>query len=229
MKPKIVCLCGSTKFKKAYEEANKSESLKGNIVLSVGCFTHHDKLDLEKDQKQGLDDLHKKKIDMADEILVLNVKGYIGDSTKSEIKYAKEVGKTIRYLEDPKWYGDGTDEDLGDVKLDMVELEDIFSTIRKSFDSDQLKKNIIKTLNSKIKENNEKSVKIINLLLWKLTNLAIEEFKGLPSLEVENSSTWTSYFNSGEIRMISDYIVEATSFLGHKNNIWSDIGRSVSL
>lgn len=50
--------------------------------------------------KEMLDDMHKRKIDMADEIFVINVGGYIGGSTKSEIKYAKEHGKTVRYLEE---------------------------------------------------------------------------------------------------------------------------------
>ena len=46
-----------------------------------------------------LDDMHKRKIDMADEIFVINVGGYIGESTRSEIKYAQATGKPVRYLE----------------------------------------------------------------------------------------------------------------------------------
>lgn len=49
--------------------------------------------------KEMLDDMHKRKIDMADEIFVINVGEYIGSSTRSEIEYAKATGKEIRYLE----------------------------------------------------------------------------------------------------------------------------------
>ena len=49
--------------------------------------------------KEMLDDMHKRKIDLADEIFVINVGGYIGESTKSEIEYAKSMGKKINYLE----------------------------------------------------------------------------------------------------------------------------------
>lgn len=103
-KPKIICLCGSTKFKHAFEIANKRETLKGNIVLSVGCFPHFDNEESPEDYlgtetKKMLDDLHKRKIDLADEVLVLNVGGYVGESTKSEIEYSLKIGTPIRYLE----------------------------------------------------------------------------------------------------------------------------------
>lgn len=98
--PKIVCLCGSTKFMHAFQQANLTETVGyGNIVLSVGCNTKSDAgLQLGADTKKRLDDLHKRKIDLADEILVLNVGGYIGESTQSEIEYAEALGKPIRYL-----------------------------------------------------------------------------------------------------------------------------------
>lgn len=97
--PKIVCLCGSTKFKDEYIKANRDETLKGHIVLSVGLFGHHEKLDMDGPTKKMLDKLHLQKIDLADEILVLNVGGYIGSSTKNEIEYAKYKNKNIRFLE----------------------------------------------------------------------------------------------------------------------------------
>ena len=100
--PTIVCLCGSTKFLAAYEKANRDETLVRKIVLSIGfCLPHERGRDkASKDNlKQDLDTLHKRKIDLADEILVLNVGGYIGESTRSDIKYATKRGKTIRYLE----------------------------------------------------------------------------------------------------------------------------------
>jgi len=124
MKTKVVCLCGSTKFKKEFEQIAMEESLKGNIVLSVGCFAHHDEIRLSKGEKKDLDELHKKKIDMADEIIIINVEGYVGESTKNEIKYSKKNGKSIRYLADPEWYGDGTEE-LGEVELNEFEREEL--------------------------------------------------------------------------------------------------------
>ncbi len=104
--PVIVCLCGSTRFMEAFQAANLRETLAGRIVLSVGCNTKSD-IDIFGNLspydagklKEKLDELHKRKIDLADEILVLNVDGYVGESTRSEIEYAEEQGKAVRYLE----------------------------------------------------------------------------------------------------------------------------------
>ncbi|MCE1273866.1 MAG: hypothetical protein LWW75_04985 [Chlorobiales bacterium] len=77
----------------------------GKIVLSVGFFMHAtgnrhgEHVGCTPEQKIALDELHKRKIDLADEVLILNVGGYIGDSTRSELEYAQRLGKTIRYLE----------------------------------------------------------------------------------------------------------------------------------
>lgn len=100
--PRIVCLCGSTKFKDAYIKANKDETLKGNIVLSVGLFGHVDGLDMLSESKVKLDKLHLHKIAMSDEILVLNVNGYVGESTLNEMAFAKQKDITIRYLVEPE-------------------------------------------------------------------------------------------------------------------------------
>ena len=100
-RPKIICLCGSTKFKQEFIEANFHETMKGHIVLSVGWFSHADG-DIytpTPDEKIALDELHKRKIDLADEVFVINIDGYIGESTRSEIEYAKAQGKPIKYLE----------------------------------------------------------------------------------------------------------------------------------
>jgi hypothetical protein len=97
--PKVICLCGSTRFKGAYIIANKNETLKGHIVLSVGLFGHADKEPMSEETKTMLDELHKRKIDLADEVLILNVGGYIGRSTRSEIAYAQKHGKVVRYYE----------------------------------------------------------------------------------------------------------------------------------
>ena len=105
---KVVTLCGSTRFKDEFMETQKRLTLEGNIVISVGLFGHSgdnevwEKMDegtLTK-TKEMLEDMHKRKIDMADEIFVINVGGYIGSSTKSEIDYAHVTGKKIRYLEE---------------------------------------------------------------------------------------------------------------------------------
>ena len=100
-KYKVITLCGSTRFKEEFEEAQKMLTLEGNIVLSVGMFG--DKKEGEAWPEETLEmlrDLHKRKIDMADEIFVIDVDGYIGESTRSEIEYAKATGKTVRYLEE---------------------------------------------------------------------------------------------------------------------------------
>lgn len=97
----VVTLCGSTKFKEEFLQVQKELTLQGNIVISVGLFGHSaDKEVWEEDTKEMLDDMHKRKIDMANEIYVINKGGYIGSSTKSEIEYAKSVGKGIKYLEE---------------------------------------------------------------------------------------------------------------------------------
>lgn len=122
--PKIVCLCGSTRFWKQFQEANYRETMAGNIVLTVGFYPHASQQRVKVDgcmgeqeavvtivhphgenvgctpeEKIALDHLHFRKIDLADEVLVLNVGGYIGESTRNEINYATKMGKVIRYLE----------------------------------------------------------------------------------------------------------------------------------
>jgi cell division protein FtsB len=97
---RVVCLCGSTRFMDAFRAANLRLTLEGKIVLSVGCNTKSDaSMSLGEDVKKRLDELHLRKIDLADEVLVLNVGGYIGESTRREIEYAKRLGKPISFLE----------------------------------------------------------------------------------------------------------------------------------
>ena len=99
-KYKVITLCGSTRFKSEFLETQKRLTLEGNIVISVGLFGHSGDNEVwAEGTKEMLDDMHKGKIDMADEIFVINVGGYIGSSTRSEIEYAKEHGKTVNYLE----------------------------------------------------------------------------------------------------------------------------------
>lgn len=100
-KYKVITLCGSTKFKDAFMEAQKRLTLEGNIVISVGMFGHSGDDEVwTEGTKAMLDDMHKRKIDMADEIYVINVGGYIGESTKSEIEYARKNGKEVQFLEE---------------------------------------------------------------------------------------------------------------------------------
>jgi hypothetical protein len=103
-RPKIVCLCGSTRFMEAFQRANYMEGLAGRIVLSICCMTTSDAAKLESwgtspETKKKLDELHKAKIRMCDEVYVLNVGDYIGETTADEIAYAQSLGKPIRWLE----------------------------------------------------------------------------------------------------------------------------------
>ena len=105
-RPEVVTLCGSTRFYDEFQEANYRLTMQGKIVLSVGFYPHakaqhghgegvgHDSV-----EKVALDELHKRKIDLSDRVLVLNVGGYIGESTRSEIEHAHRVGVPVEYLE----------------------------------------------------------------------------------------------------------------------------------
>ena len=99
-KYKVITLCGSTRFKDEFMGVQKRLTLEGNIVISVGLFGHSGDNEVWiEGTKEMLDDMHLRKIDMADEIYVINVDGYIGTSTRNEIEYAKRTGKGVRYLE----------------------------------------------------------------------------------------------------------------------------------
>lgn len=107
-RPRIVVLCGSTRFYDAFQQANYVLTMTGQIVLSVGFYPHAkaehghgEGVGHDSAEKIALDELHKRKVDLADEVLVLNVGGYIGESTRGEIEYAEKAGKPIRYLEPP--------------------------------------------------------------------------------------------------------------------------------
>lgn len=105
-RPTIICLCGSTRFGAAFQKANLDETLAGKIVLSIGCNMKSDE-EIFGDKSEAelhaikvrLDELHKRKIDLADEVLILNVGGYVGSSTLSECIYASINHKTLRWLE----------------------------------------------------------------------------------------------------------------------------------
>lgn len=102
-RPEIVVLCGSTRFYDTFREQNLRLTLDGNIVLSIGCDTKSDSdlfgVDDTDALKVRLDELHLRKIDLGDRVLVLNVGGYVGESTEREIQYAEKLGKPVSYLE----------------------------------------------------------------------------------------------------------------------------------
>lgn len=107
-RPQIVALCGSTRYGlHSFRQTNLRKTLAGRIVLTIGCDTKSDDdlfatlpAERQAEVKSALDQLHLRKIDLADEVFVLNVGGYIGDSTRAEIDYAVKIGKPVRYLED---------------------------------------------------------------------------------------------------------------------------------
>ena len=94
---KVVCLCGSTRFKDQMMEQAREETLNGNVVIMPHVFAHAGDVISEK-QKMELDTLHLMKVVMADEVLVIDVNEYVGDSTRREIDYALKAGKHIRYF-----------------------------------------------------------------------------------------------------------------------------------
>ena len=106
----VITLCGSTKFKYEFMKAQKDLTLKGYIVISLGLFSHSEDNEIWSDMdedtltktREMINDMHKRKIDMSDEIFVINVGGYIGSSTKSEIEYAIAHNKKVNYLESIK-------------------------------------------------------------------------------------------------------------------------------
>lgn len=98
--PSVVTICGSTRFRTEMAAANRELTLAGHIILAPGVFAH-DGDEITEDQKVALDALHFRKIDMADEVLVVNPGGYVGESTRREIAYAHRTGKPVRYLVEP--------------------------------------------------------------------------------------------------------------------------------
>ena len=110
---RIITLCGSTRFRREFEEVQKKLTLEGNIVISVGLFGHSGDSEVWEGMDEGtltktkemLDDMHKRKIDLSDAVFIINPGGYIGESTRSEIAYAAETGKEILWLEEEQGTG----------------------------------------------------------------------------------------------------------------------------
>ena len=99
-KVKVVCLCGSRKFASEFVSEQTRLTLEGNVVLTpLFSFYNVEMEELTEEQKIMLKKLHFKRIEMADEVLVINKNGYVGESTKKEIEYATSLNKKINYLE----------------------------------------------------------------------------------------------------------------------------------
>ena len=96
---KVITVCGSYKFKKEMNEITERMALQGNCMLTPIELTKPNKEAYSKEEAMMIDKMHKEKIKLSDAILVVNVNGYIGDSTKSEIEYAKSLHKEILYYE----------------------------------------------------------------------------------------------------------------------------------
>lgn len=96
-RPTIVCLCGSTRFRDAFFDAARAESLAGRIVVRPELLSQAEGVVLDEDTARRLGELHRSKIDLADEVLVIDVDGYVGPATRAEVAYALELGKNVRY------------------------------------------------------------------------------------------------------------------------------------
>lgn len=126
----IVCICGSTRFKQTWINENARLTGEGNIVLSVGFWGHHERIAPSPEIKERLDEIHKRKIDLCDWVWVVDVGGYIGDSTRSEIEYAQKLGRPVRYLsQEFPGYIDPADP----LQLRIAELERFKSDITSDY------------------------------------------------------------------------------------------------
>lgn len=105
-RPPIICLCGSTRFIATWNQCRRQLTYDGYIVLAIEVVTSQtaseDPQHINQARKRQLDELHKRKIDLADVVLILKVGGYIGPSTQDEIDYARRTGKPVIFLEQDK-------------------------------------------------------------------------------------------------------------------------------
>jgi len=101
MLPKVITLCGSTRFMDEFARQNEKFTLAGNIVFSVAVRSSNGTNKVSQTQKTILDQVHFHKIRMSDEIFVINCENYIGDSTKKEIDFARSIGRKVTFLHEP--------------------------------------------------------------------------------------------------------------------------------
>lgn len=111
-KPRVVVLSGSTRFRQEFEDLAARLTLEGTIVLMPHVWVRSDPAyaDITEDAKYNIDALHLHKIDLADEMIVVDPGGYVGASTAKEIDYAERKGKVIRYTHGEPWQ-DHTDRE----------------------------------------------------------------------------------------------------------------------
>lgn len=102
---KVITLCGSTKFIKEFRESEAMLTRKGFAVISPLLFEQDKSREISKEEATLFGRIHFKKIDISDEIFVIDVDGYIGESTKKEIAYAKRNNKNIKYYSNKKTTG----------------------------------------------------------------------------------------------------------------------------
>lgn len=98
-RPVVITLCGSSRFKEQHEAIMARETLLGKIVIPMGFYHHKQQVPITVEQKQLLDELHFRKIDLSNGILVVNPNGYIGESTANEIAYALQRGKGLEFTD----------------------------------------------------------------------------------------------------------------------------------
>mgnify|MGYP000900046065 CR=1 FL=1 len=106
----VVCLCGSTRFRDEFTEHNRRLTMEGKIVVAPEVFAHSGD-PLTDEDKERLDELHLRKIDLSDSVLVINPNGYIGDSTRREISYAERIGKPVFFTHNDKVTGEKGNHD----------------------------------------------------------------------------------------------------------------------
>ncbi len=115
-KPTVVCLCGSTRFGQAYKDAMRDETLAGKIVLTVGLLGHEEGIDMAGPVKAMLDELHLRKIDLADEVLVLNVGSQKCPACSKMHFHAKMIacgcGQDMRQMERIGYVGESTRREI---------------------------------------------------------------------------------------------------------------------
>lgn len=98
---RVITLCGSSRFRKDFIEVEKYLTSRGYIVITPSLYEHDGdtKYFYGTNLKETFDEMQKQKIDMADEIMIINIDRYIGPSTREQINYAKSIGKPVHYLE----------------------------------------------------------------------------------------------------------------------------------
>lgn len=98
----IICLIGSSRFRRAFVLEGHRLETTGHLVLCMTFFQHSDNIDVSPEQREILRRVDRKRIDLSDEVCVINVGGYVGEDTRKEIEYAESCGKKITYLENIK-------------------------------------------------------------------------------------------------------------------------------